>query len=178
MESGVPYGAGGREAISPDAVTSGVDPRPYVSNPGYLNPPPGTSVSYFYTARDAFRTQGQMRTDFGATYVYRVPGARGVEVFAQLQVLNLFNQFQLCTCGGTAFATGSSQNAGGVNIQRLNTAVLTPVNTPARFAAFNPFTTQPVRGVNYDLGPIFGLGVNRFAWTTPQSARITFGVRF
>jgi hypothetical protein len=72
----------------------------------------------------------------------------------------------------------SAGNAGGTNIQRLNTAILTPVTTPARFAAFNPFTTTPVRGVNYDLGPIFGLATNRFAWTTPQSVRILFGVRF
>ena len=178
MESGVPYGAGGREITVVGASTSGVDPRPYVTNPGYLTPPPGTDTAYFYTARDAFRTQGQMRTDFGATYAYRVPGARTTELFLQLQVLNLFNQFQLCACGATAFGTGSPGNAGGVNIQRFNTAVLTPVSTPARFAAFDPFVTTPVRGVNYDLGPIFGLATSRFAWTTPQSARITFGVRF
>jgi outer membrane receptor for ferrienterochelin and colicin len=178
MESGVPYGAGGREIITSGSVTSGVDPRPYVTNPGYLVPPPGQSISYFYTARDAFRTQGQMRTDLGATYTYKIPRGRGAEVFAQMQVLNLFNQFQLCACGGTAFGTGSVSNAGGINIQRLNTAILTPVSTPARFAAFNPFTTTPVQGVNYDLGPIFGLATSRFAWTTPQSIRVLFGVRF
>ena len=178
MESGVPYGAGGREIIVVGASTSGVDPRPYLTNPGYLNPPPGTDTPYYYTARDAFRTQGQMRTDFGATYAYKVPRARSTELFVQLQVLNLFNQFQLCACGATAFATGSPGNAGGVNIQRLNTAVLTPVSTPARFAAFDPFTTTPARGANWDLGPIFGLATSRFAWTTPRSARITFGVRF
>jgi hypothetical protein len=119
-----------------------------------------------------------MRTDLGATYTYKIPRGRGAEVFAQLQVLNLFNQFQLCACGGTAFGTGSVQNAGGINIQRPNTAILTPVSTPARFAAFNPFTTTPVQGVNYDLGPIFGLATSRFAYTTPQSVRVLFGVRF
>ena len=177
MESGVPYGAGGREATA-NPNTSGVDTRPYVTNPGYLVPPPGNTVTYFYTARDAFRTQGQLRTDLGVTYNYRVPGGRGTEFYVQMQVLNLFNQFQLCACGGTAFGTGSSGNAGGVNIQRFNTAVLTPVTTPARYAAFNPFTTTPVRGVNYDLGPLFGLATSRFAYTTPQSMRILFGVRF
>ena len=178
MESGVPYGAGGREVITSGSSTSGVDARPYVTNPGYLTPPPGSSVSYFYTARDAFRTQGQMRTDFGANYAYKIPGRTGAELFFQFQVTNLFNQFQLCACGGTAFGTGSAANAGGVNIQRFNTAILTPVSTPARFAAFNPFLSTPVRGVNYELGPIFGLATSRFAYTTPQSARISFGVRF
>jgi hypothetical protein len=55
---------------------------------------------------------------------------------------------------------------------------LTPVTQPARFAAFNPFTTTPVRGVNWDFGPNFGLGTSRFAYTTPQSMRLSFGVRF
>jgi len=93
-------------------------------------------------------------------------------------VINLFDQFQLCACGGTAFGTGSSGNAGGVNIQRIDTAVLTPVTTPARFAAFNPFTTTPVQGVNWDYGPNFGRAISRFAYTTPRSYRISFGVRF
>ena len=119
-----------------------------------------------------------MRTDFGANYTYKIPGRTGAELFFQFQVTNLFNQFQLCACGGTAFGTGSAANAGGVNIQRFNTAILTPVSTPARFAAFNPFLSTPVRGVNYELGPIFGLATSRFAYTTPQSARISFGVRF
>ena len=71
MESGVPYGAGGREISVIGSSTSGVDPRPYVTNPGYLTPPPGTDTAYFYTARDAFRTESQIRTDFGATYAYQ-----------------------------------------------------------------------------------------------------------
>jgi hypothetical protein len=178
MNSGIPYGAGGRDAASQGSVTSGVDPRPYVTNPGYLTPPAGLDVIYYYTARDAFRTASEFRTDFAANYAHRIPGAGSLELFAQIQVINLFNQSQLCACGSTAFATGSGGNAGGVNVQRLSTTVLTPVNTPARFAAFNPFTTTPVRGVNWDLGPTFGQAVSRFAYTTPQSMRLSFGIRF
>jgi len=178
MESGIPYGAGGRDAATQGAVTSGVAPAPFVTNPGYLNPPTGTDIVYYYTPRDAFRTASQFRTDFAANYAHRIPGAGSLELFAQLQVINLFNQSQLCACGSTAFATGSGGNAGGVNVQRLSTTVLTSVSTPARFAAFNPFTTTPVRGVNWDLGPTFGQAVSRFAYTTPQSMRVSFGVRF
>ena len=178
LESGVPYGAGGREVNAPDASSSGVDARPYVTNPGYLTPPTPLQTPYYYTARDAFRTASQVRTDLAINYVYRFPGASGVELFGQVQVINLFGQSQLCACGATAFGTGSSGNAGGTNIQRLSTTVLTSVSTPARFAAFNPFTTQPVRGVNWDLGPTFGQAVSRFAYTTPQSLRLSFGVRF
>jgi outer membrane receptor for ferrienterochelin and colicin len=178
VESGVPYGAGGRDVLSASANTSGVDARPYVTNPGYVAPPVGNRTSYYYTPRDAFRTDTQIRTDFGANYVYRLPGGRGTELFAQLQVINLFNQFQLCACGATAFGTGSAMNAGGVNVQRIDTTVLTPVTAPARFAPFNPFTTTPVQGVNWDYGPNFGRAVSRFAYTTPQSLRLSFGVRF
>jgi hypothetical protein len=35
-----------------------------------------------------------------------------------------------------------------------------------------------VQGTNWDLGPVFGQAVNRFAYTTPQSLRLSFGVRF
>ena len=178
MESGVPYGGGGREAIAPNgAITSGVDPRPYVTNPGYLTPPSGANVTYFYTARDAFRTERQTRTDLGVNYVYRIPSGRGVELFGQLQVINLFDQTQLCVCGGTAFGTGAAGNAGGINIQRINTAVLTPVTSTA-MQPFNPFTTTPVQNVNWALNPNFGKATSRFAYTTPQSMRLSFGVRF
>jgi len=182
LETGIPYPPGGRDVSTPTAATSGIDPRPYVTNPGYLNPPDANNTPYYFMARDAFRTEAQIRTDFAANYVYRIPGAHGVELFGQLQVLNLFNQSQLCACGGTAFGTGAAGNAGGINVQRLSTAVLTPgaliPGTTNRYAAFNPFTTTPVRGVNWDLSPTFGQAVSRFAYTTPQSMRLSFGVRF
>jgi hypothetical protein len=169
LESGIPYGA---------VNTSGVNASALVPNPGYVNPPGGNLITYYYGPRDEFRTESQIRTDFAANYVYRIPGGRGVELFGQVQVLNLFNQSQLCACGATVFGTGSAGNAGGINIQRIDTTVLTPVTAPARFANFNPLTDAPVRGVNWDLGPNFGRAISRFAYTTPQSLRLSFGVRF
>jgi hypothetical protein len=171
LESGVPYGA---------VNTNGIDPRQYVTNPGnfYLTPPASTTTTYFFGPRDEFHTEGQRRTDAAANYVYRLPGGSRLELFAQLQVLNVFNQFQLCACGSTVFGTGSAANAGGVNLQRIDTTVLTPGTTASRFASFNPFTTTPVRGVNWDYGPAFGTAVSRFAYTTPRTIRMSFGVRF
>jgi hypothetical protein len=55
--------------------------------------------------------------------------------------------------------------------------VLTPVNTAA-LAKFNPFTTTPVQGVNWNLAPAFGNPTNRFAYDTPRMFRVSFGVRF
>jgi len=170
LESGVPYAAGN---------TNGVDPRPYVTNPGnaYLTPPSSTTTTYYFGARDEFHTEGQIRTDFAANYLYKVPSSR-MQLFGQLQVLNVFNQFQLCACGSTIFGTGSAANAGGVNLQRIDTTVLTPGTTASQYAAFNPFTQTPVRGVNWDYGPLFGTAVNRFGYTTPLTMRMSFGVRF
>lgn len=169
IESGVPYGA---------VNSNGLNPSSFIANPGYLTLPGSTVTTYFFTARDAFHTEGQKRTDFSANYTWKVPGASRVQLFGQLQVLNVWDQFQLCGCGSTVFGTGSAANAGGVNIQRIDTTVLTPGTTAARFALFNPFTTTPVQGVNWDFGPNFGKAANRFAYTTPRTLRLSFGVRF
>jgi len=171
LESGVPYGA---------VNGNGVDPRPYVTNPtnAYLTPPASTSTTYYFGPRDEFHTEGQIRTDLALNYSHPLPRASRAQLFAQAQLLNVFNQFQLCACGSTVFGTGSAANAGGVNLQRIDTTVLTPGTTASRYAAFDPFTTTPVRGVNWDYGPIFGQAVSRFAYTTPRTFRMSFGLRF
>jgi hypothetical protein len=172
LESGVPYSASNQNG----AFVNGVDPRPYVANPGYLNLPDGASTQYFFTARDAFRLEGQKRTDFAVMYSYGVPagGSRKLDLFVQAQVINLFDQFQLCGCGGNAqFALG-----GNVQNQTVDTAVRTNITHPALYQPFNPFTTTPVEGVHWARSPTFGLALNRFAYTTPRTFRMTFGVKF
>jgi hypothetical protein len=164
LESGVPYGA---------VSTSGVNAQPYVTNPGYRTPLPANQTVYYFTARDAFRTEGQVRSDFAATYVYNTPGLRRVQLFGQLQVINLFNQFQLCGCGGSV-----QQSGGGVSSNRIDQTVRTPITTPASYQPFNPFTGSPAQGVNWDLAPTFGSALNRMAFTSPRAFRVTFGVRF
>jgi hypothetical protein len=163
LESGVPYGAVG-------AINSPL----YVANPGYLTPPTATSVTYYYTARDAFRTVGQKRTDFAVSYARRVWGPRHLELFGQFQLLNLFNQYQLCACAAsTVFANG-----GSVNSTRIDQTVRTSVTNGTVYQAFNPFTASAAEGVNWAKGPSFGTALNRFAYTTPRTLRLTFGVRF
>jgi hypothetical protein len=165
LESGVPYGA---------FSNFGVNPQPYVTNPGYVTAPGGTTTAYYFTARDAFRTEGQERTDVAISYHYALRHTRGVQLLGQLQVLNIFNHYQLCGCGAaTVFADG-----GAVLASRIDQTVQTSVTNSTRFQTFNPFSTAPVRGVNWDYGPNFGTAVNRFAYTTPRTLRLTFGVRF
>src|SRR5262249_25776661 len=88
LESGVPYGAVGT-----------INSANYVTNPGYVSPPGASSIAYYYTARDAFRTAGQRRTDLAISYGKHVGGAGRVELFGQLQVINVLNHYQLCACG-------------------------------------------------------------------------------
>jgi outer membrane receptor protein involved in Fe transport len=171
LESGVPYGAGGSPLQG--GSSNGIDARPFVANPGYVQPPPGSGTPYYYTARDAFRTEGQRRTDFAATYTHRIPGAGSVELFGQVQVINVLNQFQLCGCGDTVFVNG-----GAVTSTRIDRSFRNNVTAPALYQAFDPFTTTPERGRHWDFGPAFGKALNRFAYTSPRAFRLSFGVRF
>ena len=171
LESGVPYGASN---LNTTGNFNGIDPRPYVTGaPAYVNPPSGSSTIYFYTARDAFRTQ-RKQTDLAINYSRNIPVRRmsTLQFFTQAQVINLFNQFQLCGCGGTVF-----QNGGATTQTRIDTSIVTSVNS-AKYTAFNPFTTTPVQGVNWDYAPTFGTALNRFAYTSPRQFRISFGIRF
>jgi len=174
LESGVPYGASN---LNTTGNFNGINPRPYVTGaPSYINPPSGANTIYFYTARDAFRTQAQKRTDLAINYGHAIPGVRGMgtlQFFVQAQVINLFNEFQLCGCGGTVF-----QNGGATTQTRIDTTVLTSVTTPAKYTAFNQFTTTPVQGLNWDYGPNFGTALNRLAYTSPRQFRVAFGLRF
>ena len=159
--SGVPYGAAGS-----------IDARPFVPDLGYAVPQGAATTTYFFTNRDAYRTEAEYRTDIAANYAYRIKGRTGAQLFGQLQVLNIFDGFQLCGCGASVFANG-----GNVNAARIDQSILTN-STTASLPRFNPFTTTPVEGVNWQKGPVFGTALNRFAYTTPRTLRLSFGIRF
>jgi hypothetical protein len=168
--SGLPYGAVGT-----------VDARSFVAPAiaaQYITPQGAASETYYYTNRDAYRTQGFSRTDFAAGYNYRIgAGARAVELFLQVHVLNIFNQQDLCGCGATVFANGGNLQLNAISGGTPGQSVLTGLNT-ASLAKFNPFTTTPVQGVNWNLSPAFGTPINRFAYDSPRTLTLSFGVRF
>jgi outer membrane receptor for ferrienterochelin and colicin len=172
--TGVPYGAGGGLPVGQSGFSASafVNAAPYVTNPGYVTPQGGPRETYYYTARDAFRTEISRRTDMAVNYSYRVPGARSVEAFVQGQLLNLFNVQDMCACGADVF-----NNGGNMAVSRIGSGVLNPVNTPS-LRAFNPFTETPELGVNWNYNANFGTPLNRFAFTSPRTFRMSFGVRF
>jgi hypothetical protein len=57
---------------SPWVASAGIDMRPYVTNPGYTTPQGGSTVTYFFTARDAYRGDWNIRTDLSLNYSYRI----------------------------------------------------------------------------------------------------------
>jgi outer membrane receptor protein involved in Fe transport len=147
INSGTPYGALG-----------GIDSSPYVTDPGYSQPP--ATVNYWFTDRDAFRTEAMFRTDFSLNYEYPLAGR--TRLFGQVQVLNLFNQFNLFN----------------INSGAIDTAVLTAVDDPDRFQPFNPFTERPVQGVHWEYGEEFGKPVGAAAYTLPRTFQFALGIRF
>jgi hypothetical protein len=149
--SGVPYGA-----VTPISLTGAM------ANPGYALPP--SQIEYFFTARDAYRTEATTRTDASVNYSYRLRDAS--ELFFHGEVLNVFNQFQLCGCGDTVF-----NNGGVTNMTTIGQSVTLR-------APFNPYTTQPAEGVNWAPHANFGTPLNSFAFTTPRLFRFSVGIRF
>jgi outer membrane receptor protein involved in Fe transport len=142
--SGKPYGAVGS-----------VDPRKFVTNPGYAIPP--SLVNYYYTPRDAFRTNPIVATDLTLDYSFHWGAfSKDVEIFMQPQVLNVLNR---------------------KGVLNVNTAVLDPTNS-ASVQPFNPFTQTPVQGVNWKPGPSFGKATSQFDFQAPRTFRFSVGLRF
>jgi hypothetical protein len=141
LDTGTPYGAAGSAIVSP-----------YVTNPGYVTPP--RASTYYFTSRDAFRTDTVSRTDLSLNYSLRIADA--VEIFVHPQVINVFNN-------QAALA--------------VDTTVLSAANA-ASFTRFNPFTTQPVQGVNWGYGPNFGKARNVTDYQQPRTFLVSAGLRF
>jgi hypothetical protein len=144
--SGIPYGAANR-----------VNSRNFVTNPGYAVPPAAANITYYYTNRDAFRTDDITATDLSFNYAFQwaVLG-KDAEIFVQPEVLNVFNEHGLIN------VNASVQDA-------TNSTALQP---------FNPFTETPVEGIHWRKGASFGRGVLETDFQLPRTYRFSVGIRF
>jgi hypothetical protein len=144
---------------SPYFAAGPVNPTPYVTNTaGYRTPP--NQAAYFFTDRDAFRTDTVHRTDLAINYGFRLRGLATTELFFQTQVWNIFNQSAIADVNNIDITTRTRD--GG-------TTTLT---------AFNPFTVTPEQGVHWALGPNFGTARNKNAYQLPRQIRLSLGARF
>jgi hypothetical protein len=98
-----------------------------VSNPGYVQPP--VVLDYYFTDRDAFRTDPLKRTDIGLSWRRAMFGTVHGDLFVNLHILNVFGATQV------------------LNPQQY--VVTRTAFTDASLQPFNPFTTAPVRDVNW-----------------------------
>ena len=153
--TGTPYGAAGTVAT-----------RAFVTNPGYTSTP--ASVTYWFTGRDAYRTEDIWRTDLSMTYAYKIAGA--VEIYVSPQVFNIFNAQHVTT---------------------VNSTISTAVNSSANYNTFNPFTTTPVEcpqttaaasckalGANWQKGSLFGQPTGPTSYQLARTFQVSVGVRF
>ena len=157
----------GWDAGNPYGAVGTIRTAAYVTNPGYLTPP--ASVAYYFTGRDAFKTEDIYTTDLAVNYSYRIAGA--VEIYVAPQIYNIFN----------------SQH-----VYIVNQTVNTNFNSTAAFNTFNPFTTaNPVEcpqgtkaadckamGANWQKGGSFGQPTTAGGYQAARSFQIAFGVRF
>jgi len=149
---------------TPTSVDGVIDSRPYVTNPGYLNPP--ASVTYFFGGRGTIRSDNITRTDLAINYKVKV--ARGVEFFIQPEILNLLNER-----GVEAF---NEEVLTAVDC--TGTSTQNPECPAGGLKAFNPFTEKPVEGVNYIKAPGFGKPETESNYQMARTFRFSVGLKF
>ena len=140
--SGSPYGASG-----------GVDTRFFRSVAGYSGVP--TAFTYWFTARDAFHTDANHRTDLALNWSRKI-GLRGSEIFFRGTVQNVANNQAVVVVG-----TGVADRT-----------------TTTRLRRFDPFVTTPVEGVDWEKAATFGRPTSRDAYQLPRTYAFSLGIRF
>jgi len=142
---------------TPYDIAFSVDPRAYVTNPGYLVPP--TSVTYYINGRGPNRTD--TISNFDLSFVWSKKVYHSAEIFFRGLAYNLLN-----AQGVMSIDTTVSSNASPGSY------------TAASLPVFNPFTTAPVAGVNYRYGPNYGNPVVPSDYQDSRSFQFSFGIRF
>jgi hypothetical protein len=166
-ESGRPYSAAGTIAIAPGGYT-GAPVKPAYYTLSQL----GTTNTYFFSDRGAFRTAAVFSTDVAVTY--ELPISRAA-IFVQGQIVNIFN----------------SSNVNNLVSGQFDTTIRTQRTSGSGLVTFNPFTQTPIEcpqgnsaaqctalGANWQKGPLFGQGLSKDAFQTPLTYRASVGVRF
>jgi hypothetical protein len=155
FDSGSPYSLAATIDVRSSANYYGTGQAGGITNPGYVTPP--TSVTYFFSDRGELEFDDLTATDLAINYNTNPGWLRGASIFAQGEVINLFNEH--------------AQISG-------NTQVLTHL-TGAGLQRFNPLRgDQPVEGTHYRRGQLFGLPTSAAHYQTQRTYRVSLGLRF
>lgn len=161
FDSGTPYGAIG-------TGQQGAPVSPFVTNPGYETPP--ARNTYYYTARDAYKTDDIWRTDLSLNFSGKIGP---VEIFVQPQVWNLFNA-QGVVAVNTAVSTGQGTTPNSLGLVRFNPFTDTPIECPQTGTAAD----CRALGANYKKGVNFGKPTATNSYQIPRQFYVTMGIRF
>lgn len=116
--------------------------------------------TYFFSDRGEFRTDDIQSTDLAVNFTRAL--FRGIEIFAQGEMLNSFNNDAVDNVDTTVRTwTAGGTFCGG-----------------KRCAQFNPFTDTPVEGVHYAKGDNFGKPTAQSHYQSPRLYRFSLGLRF
>jgi hypothetical protein len=158
-------------------------------NPGYKFSQIGSLHNYYFSKRGAFRTPSVFSTDL--SFNYSLPMIHRTSLFAQAQVLNIFNKSEI-----NNIVNGQLDTT--IKTARTDGAAVAGASGPTDSAKiksglfpFNPFTDKPKEcpqgadaftcyqmGANWQKGPLFGQGLSKDAYQTPRTYRLSVGVRF
>ncbi|HEX2225151.1 MAG TPA: TonB-dependent receptor [Thermoanaerobaculia bacterium] len=159
--SALPYSAIGTIDVRRGTSTG---PANGVVNPGYVTTP--SSLTYYFSDRGAFRLDDITSTDLGVNWY--APPLRGVSLFIEADILNLFNEQGL---QDPDFIDKT------VLTRRQTTCLQTGTNE--RCLPFNPMAGEaPQEGVHWQKGPNFGRPTSAFAYQLPRTYRLSLGLRF
>jgi len=146
-----------------DVRRSSALPNGVPTDLGYATPP--TNVTYFFTERGAFRVDDITSTDLAVNYSAPI-GSIGL--FIEADVLNVLGE------QGIEDPDFVNQTV----LTRRQTSCL-QTGTSNRCLAFNPLAgEQPVEGVHWQKGAIFGQPIRPEAYQDPRTYRVSLGVRF
>ena len=156
--SGTPYGAVGTTRS-----------RDYVTNPGYKNRP--STVTYYFTPRDAFHTDNITRTDISVNYGFKFPAlGKEIEIFVIPAVTNVFNEHGVTSTDLTVYSYANASS----RVNNFNPFTTTPTECPQGTAA----ATCKASGANWQKGPNFGKPTGPANYQTPRRFNLSVGFRF
>jgi outer membrane receptor for ferrienterochelin and colicin len=142
------------DASSADAT---IDVRPFVTNPGYQSVP--STVTYYFGPRGDQRYDSLYGTDLSLNWTVPLNALGRTQLFFRGVVLNLFNNAAILSGDETIYTSTNNPN-----------------NFP--YQTFNPWTTTPQVGVNYDFGPNYGQPTGTGSYQAPREFNFSVGIRF
>jgi len=134
-----------------------------VVNPGYVTVP--SNVGYTFGERGEYRVDDISSTDFAINYV--LPFGGRYRVFLETDIFNIFNEQGI---EDPDFVDKTVQT------HRQTT---TRCNNNTRCQPFNPNAgDEPVEGVHWVKGAVFGEPISAEAYQLPRTYRFSLGLRF